>query len=222
MRMKTKSVMELGGPPAQEGPQTGRDRAPVSLMLGLDTNVLVRFLVRDHEAQFERARRLIKREIGAKEKVLISLLVLLETEWVLRSRYGHAQNIKSSDAISGLLDAAELEFEDEPTIEEALYLWKDSAANLPTPCRGPSSSAGLPRHRNLRCKAVKSPIRRGLICAGQAWTASQAEGTLADSGYRCDRSGLATSTGADGASRMAVPNPSDFRLFLKARLLTET
>jgi predicted nucleic acid-binding protein len=50
-------------------------------MLGLDTNVLVRFLVRDHEAQFERARRLIKREVGAREKVLISLLVLLETEW---------------------------------------------------------------------------------------------------------------------------------------------
>jgi predicted nucleic-acid-binding protein len=30
-------------------------------MLGLDTNVLVRFLVCDHEAQFERGRRLIKR-----------------------------------------------------------------------------------------------------------------------------------------------------------------
>ena len=34
-------------------------------MLGLDTNVLVRFLVRDHEAQFEKAGRLIKRAIGA-------------------------------------------------------------------------------------------------------------------------------------------------------------
>ena len=44
-------------------------------MLGIDTNVLVRFLVRDHEAQFERARRLIKREVGAQEKVLISLWV---------------------------------------------------------------------------------------------------------------------------------------------------
>ena len=28
-------------------------------MLGIDTNVLVRFLVRDDEAQFEKARRLI-------------------------------------------------------------------------------------------------------------------------------------------------------------------
>ena len=75
-------------------------------MLGLDTNVLVRFLVRDHEAQFERARRLIKREVGARKKVLISLLVLLETEWVLRSRYGLKKN-QITDAISGLLDATE-------------------------------------------------------------------------------------------------------------------
>ena len=34
-------------------------------MLGLDSSVLVRFLVRYREAQFERARRLIKREVGA-------------------------------------------------------------------------------------------------------------------------------------------------------------
>ena len=39
-------------------------------MLGVDTNVLVRFLVRDDEAQFEKARRLIKREVGAEEDVL--------------------------------------------------------------------------------------------------------------------------------------------------------
>ena len=38
-------------------------------MLGIDTNVLVRFLVRDDESQFEKARKLLKREataIGAK------------------------------------------------------------------------------------------------------------------------------------------------------------
>lgn len=57
-------------------------------MIGIDTNVLVRFLVRDNQGQFERARRLIKREVGSGETVLISHLVLLETEWVLRSRYG--------------------------------------------------------------------------------------------------------------------------------------
>lgn len=56
-------------------------------MIGLDTNVLVRFLVQDDQLQFERARRLIKREAGRGDSVFISLLVLLETERVLRSRY---------------------------------------------------------------------------------------------------------------------------------------
>ena len=82
-------------------------------MLGLDTNVLVRFLVRDHEAQFERARRLIRREVGAGGKVLVSLMVLMETEWVLRTRYG-LQKTHVMEAISGLLDATEFELEDEP------------------------------------------------------------------------------------------------------------
>jgi predicted nucleic-acid-binding protein len=31
-------------------------------MLGIDTNVLVRFLVRDEERQFGRAQRLLRRE----------------------------------------------------------------------------------------------------------------------------------------------------------------
>lgn len=56
-------------------------------MLGLDTNVLVRFLVQDDQPQFERAQKLIGRESRTGGGVLISLLVLLETEWVLRSRY---------------------------------------------------------------------------------------------------------------------------------------
>ena len=84
-------------------------------MLGLDTNVLVRYLVRDDEAQFEKASRLIKREIGVGEAVFVSLPVLLETEWVLRSRYSF-KKAEIVDAISGLLDATEIEFEAEPVI----------------------------------------------------------------------------------------------------------
>jgi hypothetical protein len=44
---------------------------------------------------------------------LISLLVLLETEWVLRSRYG-LQKSQIMDAVSGLLDAAELSSKTSP------------------------------------------------------------------------------------------------------------
>jgi predicted nucleic-acid-binding protein len=72
-------------------------------MLGLDTNVLIRFLVRDDERQHQKARILIARGVAKSEPVLVSLLVLLETEWVLRSRYelSKAQILMT---ISGLLD----------------------------------------------------------------------------------------------------------------------
>ena len=69
-------------------------------MLGLDTNVLVRYLVRDDEVQFEKARKLIKREVAAGRGVFVSHLVVLETEWVLRSRYGlRAELIPSSGGV---------------------------------------------------------------------------------------------------------------------------
>jgi len=98
-------------------------------MIGIDTNVLVRYLVRDDQAQFEKARRLINREVGTGETVLVSLVVLLETEWVLRSRYDVLKT-EIVGAFSSLLDAAELSFEDEPSVEQALYTWKDGGAEF--------------------------------------------------------------------------------------------
>lgn len=98
-------------------------------MLGVDTNVLVRYLVRDDQQQFEQARRLIKRESEKNEFVLVSLMVLLETEWVLRSRYDLSKS-EILSAFSALLEVADLSFEDEPAVEHALYSWKDSAADF--------------------------------------------------------------------------------------------
>jgi predicted nucleic-acid-binding protein len=78
-------------------------------VLGLDTNVLVRYLVRDDQVQFEKARRLIKRESDKGEPVLVSLLVLLEADGVLRSRY-ELSKAEVLSAFSTLLDVADLAF----------------------------------------------------------------------------------------------------------------
>ena len=115
-------------------------------MLGIDTNVLVRFLVRDDDAQFEKARKLIKREVSLGRRVFVSQLVLLETEWVLRSRYGVSKN-KIIAAISGLLDATDVQFEDESAVEEALFIWKDTAADFADCLIGA-------QHRRLGCRAT--------------------------------------------------------------------
>ncbi len=117
-------------------------------MVGLDTNVLVRFLVRDDQAQFERARRLIKREADAGDPVFVSLVVLAETEWVLRSRYKLAKK-EILSTFSKLLSSVDIAFEDESSIEEALYIWKDSPAEF-TDCL-----IGA-RHRACGCRATAS------------------------------------------------------------------
>jgi predicted nucleic-acid-binding protein len=98
-------------------------------MLGIDTNVVMRLLVSDDAEQTRRARKLIEQSLSREEPVLVSLLVLIESEWVLRSSYGFKR-----EAVLGmfraLLEARELSFEDEAAVEEALFHWTDSACGF--------------------------------------------------------------------------------------------
>jgi predicted nucleic-acid-binding protein len=127
-------------------------------MLGVDTNVLVRYLTRDDKSQYERARRLIDRELAKGEPVLVSLLVLLETELVLRSRY---ELVKEDivTAFSALLDTADLALEDEPSIENAVYSWKNSAADF-------ADCLIEARNRRLGCRATATYDGRALKVPG--------------------------------------------------------
>jgi predicted nucleic-acid-binding protein len=127
-------------------------------MLGLDTNVLVRYLARDDQSQYEKARRLIDREVAEGEPVLVSLLVLLETEWVLRSRYEMAK-AEIVTVFSALLETADVTFEDEPSVEAAVYSWKESAADF-ADCLIES------RNRRLGCRATATFDSRALKLAG--------------------------------------------------------
>lgn len=51
-------------------------------VVAIDTNVLVRLLTRDHEAQYRASKALF-----ASQEILVPDTVLLETEWVLRCAY---------------------------------------------------------------------------------------------------------------------------------------
>jgi predicted nucleic-acid-binding protein len=53
-------------------------------MFAIDTNVVVRYLTADDPRQAQRARTIIEAQ-----DVFVPTTVLLETEWVLRSAYGH-------------------------------------------------------------------------------------------------------------------------------------
>jgi predicted nucleic acid-binding protein len=68
-------------------------------MLAIDTNVIVRYLTRDHPQQSRKAKALID-----SEHVFVCRTVLLETEWVLRSVYGFTPTeiVKALTAFAGL------------------------------------------------------------------------------------------------------------------------
>jgi predicted nucleic-acid-binding protein len=127
-------------------------------MLGVDTNVLVRYLVGDDRWHYERARRLIHREENIGEPVLVSLLVLLEMEWVLRSRYELAKPDIVA-VLSSLLQTVELAFEDEPSVEHAIYSWKNSLSEF-------ADCLIDARNRRLGCRATATFDRKALKLAG--------------------------------------------------------
>jgi predicted nucleic acid-binding protein len=68
-------------------------------MLAVDTNVVVRYLIADDPEQFARAVAVVE---GA--ETFVSLTVLLETEWVLRSlsRFAPAQIVRVLQGFAGL------------------------------------------------------------------------------------------------------------------------
>jgi len=83
-------------------------------MLSVDTNVLVRFLVRDHPAQSAQAGELIH-----DNQIWVAKSVLLETEWVLRDTYAFSpgQVASAFRDLSGLL---QVQIEDDTQVAQAI------------------------------------------------------------------------------------------------------
>lgn len=98
-------------------------------MIGLDTNVLVRYVAHDDEPAFQVANSLIQSSLAGGEPVLISTVVLLECEWVLRSRFGLSKDQRIA-LFTGLLSARDVLFDDEAVVELALRSWRDSSADF--------------------------------------------------------------------------------------------
>jgi predicted nucleic-acid-binding protein len=92
-------------------------------MASVGTNVLVRYLIRDDEAQFEQARQLIERQLQGQRPLHIPITVALELDWVLRARYKLDKKV-ITDIYTRLLRTMELNFESESAVEIALHHYK--------------------------------------------------------------------------------------------------
>jgi predicted nucleic-acid-binding protein len=87
-------------------------------MIAFDTNLLIRYLTEDDKEQCEKVDSLIKSYSG-EEAIFLSNIVLVETEWVLRSVYGFSQK-EIARALDTIVSIGQFAFKDRELIKRAL------------------------------------------------------------------------------------------------------
>lgn len=95
----------------------------------LDTNVLVRLVVQDDEQQTLVALALLAKYAERSESMFVAITVMIELEWVLRSRYKfHKTEVLR--AFSSLMTTVELVFESESPLEQAVARYEVGRAEF--------------------------------------------------------------------------------------------
>lgn len=84
-------------------------------MIGLDTNILLRYLAQDDAVQSRRATEIIAKLLTEQEPGFISLVTILETVGVLTSLYKRSR-IQIADDIEMVLAANTLEVQNEQEV----------------------------------------------------------------------------------------------------------
>ena len=98
-------------------------------MIGLDANVIVRYLAQDDVRQAAAATRLIEGTLSAEELGFISIVTLAEVVWVMSSNY-RANRVAIADIVEGLLTAPQLMVERAHVLWRALKVYRDSKADF--------------------------------------------------------------------------------------------
>lgn len=98
-------------------------------MIGIDTNVLVRYFTEDDNIQSQIASKLIERHSNKKKAILINNIVLCELVWVLLRGYKY----KKSDVINLLKEiiaTIEFAFEDHSLIVSAILEYEEAETDF--------------------------------------------------------------------------------------------
>jgi predicted nucleic-acid-binding protein len=98
-------------------------------VIGLDTNVVVRYLVQDDKAQAAAATALIERALTTDSPGLITGITLCEIVWVLTECYS-ADRSRIDAVIEGLLTSRQLVVERAESVWSALGDWRSSDADF--------------------------------------------------------------------------------------------
>jgi predicted nucleic-acid-binding protein len=99
-------------------------------VIGLDTNVLVRYFAQDDPVQSGKATDLIERRISERDPGFISIVAMVETVWVLQRAYSLG-NQAVATAIERTLQADALVVENEQEVFTAMIALKEGQGSFP-------------------------------------------------------------------------------------------
>jgi predicted nucleic-acid-binding protein len=125
-------------------------------VIGLDTNVVIRYLVQDDRAQAAAATKLLER-LSPDNPGLITAVTLCEIVWVLAECYG-ADHARIESVLEGLLTARQLAVDEAEIVWNALSDWRGSSADFSDALLGRLASArGAERIVTFDRAAAKLP-----------------------------------------------------------------
>ncbi len=97
-------------------------------MIGIDTNVLVRYLVQDDKRQASKANRLFER-VSETAPAFISDIVMCELVWVLSRAYGYEKEL-IVQTMEKMLSTDGFKFENPGRIRNALRHYRSGKADF--------------------------------------------------------------------------------------------
>ena len=98
-------------------------------MIGLDTNVVVRYVAQDDARQSAAATRLMEKTLSVEEPGFVTLVSLCEVAWVLAECYG-ADRARIRSVIQALLETRQIVVESAELAWRALRAWDGTTADF--------------------------------------------------------------------------------------------
>ena len=93
-------------------------------MIGLDTNILVRYLTQDDPIQSPKAREIVERRLTEEKLGFVSIVAMIETVWVLERAYRLTPH-EIVGAVERMLQIDVLVVENEQEVFTAMIALKD-------------------------------------------------------------------------------------------------
>ena len=98
-------------------------------MIGLDTNILVRYLTQDDPIQSAKAREIVERRLTEEKPGFVSIVAMVEIVWVLERAYGLTPH-EIVGAVERMLQTDVLVVENEQEVFTAMIALKDGRGSF--------------------------------------------------------------------------------------------